>query len=185
VLLDSFTLTWDLEVTIDGGRSFKSVLADKDLRSVGFATDTTWLVLGGANNGEASTLYRTTNGGRSWQFVKAPLVTATTTVSRAQLSRLCGKVRVRQWACSRTIVRKLGMLAMMVMTLMLTACATSTVRPTGVVTGVAYACQGLVVPPAEFLHVKVRLYSGSSLVASRRSVQVPSIASRSRLGRTA
>jgi photosystem II stability/assembly factor-like uncharacterized protein len=82
VLLDSFTGLWNLEVTTDGGHSFKSVLANRGLFAVGFATGTTWVVLGGPNNG---TLFRTTNAGRSWQVVKAPLVTATTSVSRAGL----------------------------------------------------------------------------------------------------
>jgi photosystem II stability/assembly factor-like uncharacterized protein len=84
VLLDSFTGSWNLEVTTDGGHSFKSVLANRELFAVGFATGTTWVVPGGPNNGA---LYRTTNAGRSWQSVKAPTVTATTTVSSADLSR--------------------------------------------------------------------------------------------------
>lgn len=42
----------------------------------------------------------------------------------------------------------------------------STVKRTGVVTGVTYACQGLALPSGEVLHVKVGLYSGPSLVAS-------------------
>lgn len=63
-------------------------------------------------------------------------------------------------------MRKLVVVAMVVMTLMLTACTTSTAKSTGVVTGVAYACQGLALPPGEVLHVKVSLYSGPSLVAS-------------------
>ncbi len=64
------------------------------------------------------------------------------------------------------IVRKLGVIAMVVMALMLTACATSTVRPTGVVTGVADACVGHPVPPGEILHVKVSIDSVSRVVAS-------------------
>lgn len=63
-------------------------------------------------------------------------------------------------------MRKLVVVAMVVMTLMLTACTTSTAKPTGVVTGVAYACQGLVLPPGDVLHVRLSLYSGPSLVAS-------------------
>jgi hypothetical protein len=87
VLLDSFTGSWNLEVTTDGGHSFKSVLANRELFAVGFATGTTWVVLGGPNSGGANALYRTTNSGRSWHVVKAPLVTVTPTVSRADLSR--------------------------------------------------------------------------------------------------
>ena len=64
------------------------------------------------------------------------------------------------------IVRKLGVIAMVAMTLTLAACTTSTVRPTGVVTGVADACVGRAIPPGEVLHVKVSLDSGSGVVAS-------------------
>jgi len=60
------------------------------------------------------------------------------------------------------------------MTVALAGCTTSAAGPTGVVTGVAYACQGLELPPGEVLHVKVSLYSGPSLVARRQSAQVPS-----------
>jgi hypothetical protein len=63
-------------------------------------------------------------------------------------------------------VRKLGMAVMVVTALMLAGCTTSTVGPTGVVTGVADACVGDVIPPGEVLHVKVSLDSGSNLVAS-------------------
>jgi photosystem II stability/assembly factor-like uncharacterized protein len=88
VLLDSFTGSWNLEVTTDGGRNFRSVLANRELFAVGFATGTTWVVLGGPNNGEANALYRTTNGGRSWQSVKAPTVGAVTSVASCKASRL-------------------------------------------------------------------------------------------------
>ncbi len=67
-------------------------------------------------------------------------------------------------------MRKLAVVATVVMTLMLTACTTSTVKRTGVVTGAAYACSGL--PP--FItgrqEVKVSLYSGSKRVASETVV---------------
>jgi curli biogenesis system outer membrane secretion channel CsgG len=63
-------------------------------------------------------------------------------------------------------VRKLVAVAAVAMTVALAGCTTSAAGPTGVVTGVAYACQGLELPPGEVLHVKVSLYSGPSLVAS-------------------
>ena len=63
-------------------------------------------------------------------------------------------------------MRKLVAVAMVVVTLMLGACTTSTAKPIGVVTGIAYACQGLALPPGDVLHVKVSLYSGPSLAAS-------------------
>jgi curli biogenesis system outer membrane secretion channel CsgG len=61
---------------------------------------------------------------------------------------------------------RLGAIATVAMTVALAGCTTSAAGPTGVVTGVAYACQGLALPPGEILHVRVSLYSGSSLVAS-------------------
>ena len=61
-------------------------------------------------------------------------------------------------------VRKVGMAVMVVMTMtmMLAACTTITMRSTGVVTGIADSCSGLEFVP----HVKVRLYSGPTLLAS-------------------
>jgi hypothetical protein len=56
--------------------------------------------------------------------------------------------------------------AMVAIALTLAACTTSTVRPTGVVAGVASACQGLALQAGESLPVEVSLYSGSSLIAS-------------------
>lgn len=53
-----------------------------------------------------------------------------------------------------------------ILALTLAACTTSTVRPTGVVTGFADACEARYVPVGEVLHVKVNLDSGSSVVAS-------------------
>jgi predicted small secreted protein len=58
------------------------------------------------------------------------------------------------------MMRKLVVVKMVVMTLMLTACTTSTVKPTGVVTGLTAECTARAVP------VKVSLYSGRTLVAS-------------------
>ena len=63
-------------------------------------------------------------------------------------------------------MRKFVVVAMVAMTVALAGCTTSAAGPTGVVTGVAYACQGLALPPGDVLHVKVGLYSGPSLVAS-------------------
>ena len=57
-------------------------------------------------------------------------------------------------------MRKLVVVEMVVMTLMLTACTTSTVKPTGVVTGLTVECTARAFP------VKVSLYSGRTLVAS-------------------
>lgn len=65
-----------------------------------------------------------------------------------------------------SMIRKLGAVAMVVLAMVLAACTTSTVRPTGVVTGVADACVGHAIPPGEVLHVKVSLDSGSSVVAT-------------------
>ncbi len=68
------------------------------------------------------------------------------------------------------MVRKLVTVAMVVMALSLSACTTSTAKPTGIVTGYADACVGI--PPAgqtvnlSSLHVKVALYSGAKSVAS-------------------
>jgi hypothetical protein len=63
------------------------------------------------------------------------------------------------------IVRKLVAVAMVVLAMTLAACTASTVRPSGVVTGIADACGGLITTHVS-PHVKVRLYSGPSLVAS-------------------
>jgi len=60
---------------------------------------------------------------------------------------------------SMTTVR-LRALAMMLIVLSLTACTTSAVKPTGVVTGLTAECTALAVP------VKVSLYSGRTLIAS-------------------
>ena len=68
--------------------------------------------------------------------------------------------------CAMIPARNLVVVAMVVIVLSLAACTTSTAKPTGVVTGVAYACQGLVLPPDDVLHLRVSLYSGPSLVAS-------------------
>jgi CubicO group peptidase (beta-lactamase class C family) len=54
--------------------------------------------------------------------------------------------------------------------LMLAGCTTSTAEPTGIVTGLAFACSGL--PPfvTGRQEVRVRLYSGSRRVASETVV---------------
>ncbi len=77
-------------------------------------------------------------------------------------------------------MRKLGAIAAVAMTLTLAACtssavpptttttstATTSIRLTGVVTGVAYACSGLPTVVTGRQKVKVSLYSGSRPVAS-------------------
>ena len=57
-------------------------------------------------------------------------------------------------------MRKLVVVAMVVMTVLLAGCTTSTARPTGVVTGLTQECVASASP------VKVSLYSGRSVVAS-------------------
>ncbi len=60
-----------------------------------------------------------------------------------------------------------GMVATRILYSLRTASQTGiTAEPTGVVTGVAYACEGLPPPTGQRLHVKVSLYSGSRSVAS-------------------
>ncbi len=58
------------------------------------------------------------------------------------------------------MMRRLVVVAMVVMTMMLTACTTSAVKPTGVVTGLTAECTARAFP------VKVSLYSGRTPVAS-------------------
>jgi hypothetical protein len=58
------------------------------------------------------------------------------------------------------MMRKLGVMVMVVLALGLAGCTTSTAKPTGVVTGLTARCN-ILVPP-----VKVSLYSGRTLVAS-------------------
>ena len=55
---------------------------------------------------------------------------------------------------------KLITVVMVVMALSLAGCTTSTVRPTGIVTGVAYACSGLPSFVTGRHEVKVSLFSG-------------------------
>jgi hypothetical protein len=50
--------------------------------------------------------------------------------------------------------------------LTLAACTSATAKPTGVVTGVVYACEAVHVRAGEIFHVKVSLYSGSKRVDS-------------------
>ena len=65
-----------------------------------------------------------------------------------------------------SLVRRLVTVITMLMTLSLAACTTSTVRPTGIVTGVAYACSGLPPVITGRQKVKVSLFSGSKPVTS-------------------
>jgi len=78
-------------LTRDGGREFSSIWSHNDwnrLYSIAFADTTSWVMLGVSEGpGGNNPLWRTTNAGRSWQSVKAPTVTAPTTVSSADLSR--------------------------------------------------------------------------------------------------
>ena len=64
------------------------------------------------------------------------------------------------------MVRKLGSVVMVTIGLALAGCTTSTTQPTGVVTGVAYACSGLPTVLTGRQKVKVSLYSGSRPVAA-------------------
>jgi hypothetical protein len=68
------SLTWNLEVTTNGGHSYRSVLVKRDLLAVGLASRTTCIALTGSNSGEASALWRTLNVGRSWLLMKTPTV---------------------------------------------------------------------------------------------------------------
>ncbi len=56
--------------------------------------------------------------------------------------------------------------ALVVMTVKLTACTTSIVKPTGVVTGFADACVGLGLAESTLPRVTVLLYAGPTVVAS-------------------
>jgi hypothetical protein len=58
------------------------------------------------------------------------------------------------------MMRKLGIVIMVVLALGLAGCTTSTAKPTGIMTGLTAKCTALSPP------VKVVLYSGSTLVAS-------------------
>jgi hypothetical protein len=62
-------------------------------------------------------------------------------------------------------MRKLGVAAMMGLALSFAACTSNTPTP-GVVTGTAQACAGSAPGELAPSHVKVQLYSGSTLVAS-------------------
>jgi len=80
-------------------------------------------------------------------------------------------------------VRKFVVVAMVAMTVALAGCTTSAAGPTGVVTGVTYACQGLA------LRLVRSFMSGSASTRDRassprrQSAQVPSTVSQSLLGR--
>jgi photosystem II stability/assembly factor-like uncharacterized protein len=78
-----------LWLTRNGGRHFSSLLRVPQSYQceVALASATTWFVFGFSGYGPPNLMWRTNNGGRSWQSVKSPSVTATMTVSRADLSR--------------------------------------------------------------------------------------------------
>jgi hypothetical protein len=88
-----YVLAEDVWLARDGGKHFTTLLriphSSEYSCEVALASATTWLVLGfsGYRPNPPYLMWRTTNGGRSWQSAKAPTVTATTTVSRADLSR--------------------------------------------------------------------------------------------------
>ena len=63
-------------------------------------------------------------------------------------------------------MRKLVVVAAVAMTLVLAACTTSTTRPTGVVTGVANPCVGLVLAGSALPRVTALLHFGPTVVAS-------------------
>ena len=74
----------DLWLTRDGGKRFSSLLriphGSEYNCEVAFTSAKTWLVLGfsGYRPNPPYLMWRTTNGGRSWQSVKAPTVTTAT-----------------------------------------------------------------------------------------------------------
>ena len=73
-------------LTRDGGREFSSIWSHNDwnhVYSIAFADTTSWVMLGVSEGpGGNNSLWRTTNGGRTWQPVKAPTVKATTSTAR-------------------------------------------------------------------------------------------------------
>ncbi len=88
-----YVLAGDVWLTRDSGKHFTTLLriphSSEYNCEVALASAKTWLVLGlsGYRPNPPYLMWRTTNGGRTWQSVKAPTVTATTTVSRAAPSR--------------------------------------------------------------------------------------------------
>ena len=72
----------------------------------------------------------------------------------------------------RGLLRALAGPPLGVLALGLAGCTTSAAKPTGVVTGVVQACEGVAVPAGEILRMKVKvsLYSGSKRVASETVV---------------
>ena len=70
-----FSVVW---LTRDGGKHFSSVFRlqnlDGGFLGVAIASPTTWLVLGGSNGRGSNMMWRTANGGRSWQKVHPPKV---------------------------------------------------------------------------------------------------------------
>jgi hypothetical protein len=78
-----YPLFGDVWLTRSGGRPFSSLLRvpqnPQYTCQVALASGTTWLVLGIPEpEGRPDLMWRTTNGGRSWQSVKAPTVTTAT-----------------------------------------------------------------------------------------------------------
>ncbi len=68
-----------LYLTRDGGADFANLLREPPSRcdlQVAFASPTTWVVLGLTNSG-LNPMWRSTNGSRTWQLVKAPRVKTT------------------------------------------------------------------------------------------------------------
>ena len=73
-----YPLAGDVWLTRDGGRHFKSLLrvpqsAAYDCQ-VALANERMWLVLGRSGVGPPDRMWRTTNGGRTWQPLKVPSV---------------------------------------------------------------------------------------------------------------
>jgi hypothetical protein len=64
------------------------------------------------------------------------------------------------------VIHKRCIVATVLVALILAGCTTSTAKPTGIVTGVADACVGIVLAGSTLPHVTVLLYSGSTVVAS-------------------
>ena len=72
-------------LTRDGGRKFSSLWRRQNLNygySIAFADKKAWVILG-VNEGPSGNnlMWRTTNGGHTWQSVKAPTVKATTSTA--------------------------------------------------------------------------------------------------------
>ena len=64
------------------------------------------------------------------------------------------------------MMRRLGIVVMVVLALALAACTTSAAKPTGVVTGDAYPCVGAPLPVGTRVTVTVLLYLGGKVITS-------------------